>query len=61
MTIQEICRNRYAEQTREEVEVWATALARLHVEEEVCAFKHKGEVAQRAMEDVVEEATKVVV
>jgi hypothetical protein len=39
MTIQEICQNRYAEQTTEEVEVRAMALARLHAEEEVCAFE----------------------
>jgi hypothetical protein len=61
MTIQEICRNRYAKQTTEEVEVRAMALARLQAEEEVCAFELEGAVAQRAMEDVVEEAAKVVV
>jgi hypothetical protein len=56
-TIRKMCRNRYTERTSEEVEVRATALARMYVEEEVGAFEREGVVAKQAMEKVVNEAT----
>jgi hypothetical protein len=44
--IREMCRNRYAEQTMEEVEVRAIMLAQLHAEEKMGAFKREGVVAE---------------
>jgi hypothetical protein len=58
MTIREMCQNCYAQRTEEEVEVQATALARLHTGEEVGAFKRECAVAKLEMEVVVKEAVK---
>jgi hypothetical protein len=39
-TIREMCRQRFAGHTTEEVEVRAVALAKQHLEDEVAAFEH---------------------
>jgi hypothetical protein len=52
-----MCRRRFAAQAAEEVH--AVELARQHAEQEVAAFEREGEVAQEAMDMVMEEATAV--
>jgi uncharacterized membrane protein YgcG len=54
-----MCRQRFAAQTAEEVEVQAMELAQKHAEEEVAAFECEGEVAQETMQAVMEEAAAV--
>jgi hypothetical protein len=58
-TIRNMCRRRFAAQAAEEVEVQAVELARQHAEQEVAAFEREGEVAQEAMDRVMEEAAAV--
>jgi hypothetical protein len=57
--IREMCWRCFAGQSAKEVEVRAVELAQEHVEEEVAIFEHEDEVAQEAMEAVMEEVTAV--
>jgi type IV secretory pathway VirD2 relaxase len=57
--IRNICRRRFAAHTTEELEVRAMELAQVHAEEEVAAFEREGEVAQKAMVKVLEDAAAV--
>jgi hypothetical protein len=57
-TIRNMCRRRFAAQAAEEVQVQAVELARQHAKE-VAAFDREGEVAQKAMDRVMEEASVV--
>jgi hypothetical protein len=58
-TIRNMCRRRLAAQAAEEVEVQAVELVWQHAEEEVASFEHEGEVSQKAMDRVIEEAAMV--
>jgi hypothetical protein len=59
--IHEMCRQRFAGHTAEEVEVRVMAPARQNTEEEEAAFEREGEVADEAMEELMENAADVAV
>jgi hypothetical protein len=58
-TIRKMCQRRFTGQTAEEVVVRAVELDRPRAEVRVAIFEHKGEVAQEAVEVVMEEAAAV--
>jgi hypothetical protein len=57
--IRNMCRQRFATQMMEELEIQVVELARQHAEDEVAAFEREGKVAQATMVRVLENASAV--